>query len=56
MIKHQELREQYKPEKIRTLFIGESPQLSDTLFYSAKSFSYLYTKQVFEIFFKDRIK
>jgi len=55
MINHQELREQYKPEKIKTLFIAESPPESDTFFYSAKSFFYLYTKQVFEIFFKDEI-
>ncbi len=34
MINHQELREQYKPEKIKTLFIAESLPLSDTFFYS----------------------
>lgn len=55
MINHQELREKYKPDIIKILFVAESPPLSDTFFYSAKSFFYLYTKQAFETFFKDEI-
>ncbi len=55
MINHQELREKYKPDKIKILFIAEAPPGADTFFYSSKSFLYLYTKQAFDAFFKEDI-
>lgn len=47
MINHQELRENYKPEIIKILFIAEAPPEADTFFYSAKSGFYHYTKKAF---------
>jgi len=55
MIDHEELRQSYKPTDIKILFIAEAPPEADTFFYSAKSFFYTYTKQVFETFFKEEI-
>lgn len=55
MINHQELRDSFKPEIIKVLFIAEAPPENDTFFYSAKSFLYGYTKQVFYEFFKEEI-
>jgi len=51
MINHQKLRENYTPEIIKVLFVAEAPPEADTFFYSAKSFFYGYTLQVFETFF-----
>ena len=55
MINHEKLRQSFKPDKIKVLFIAEAPPEADTFFYSAKSFFYLYTKQAFEVFFKEEI-
>ena len=55
MINHQALREIYKPDKIKVLFIAEAPPENDTFFYSAKSFFYDYTKQIFNELFEDEI-
>ena len=55
MINHEELRQRYRPTDIKILFIAEAPPEADTFFYSAKSFFYTYTKQVFEAFFKEEI-
>jgi hypothetical protein len=55
MINHQALRESFKPEKIKLLFIAESPPKNDTFFYSEKSGFYNYTKQIFNELFQDEI-
>ena len=56
MINHQELRDSFKPKPIsKVLFVAEAPPEHDTFFYSAKSFLYGYTKQVFYEFFKEEI-
>ena len=55
MINHQALRESFKPDDIKVLFVAESPPINDTFFYSAKSGLYGYTKQVFYEFFKKEI-
>ena len=55
MINHQELRDSFKPKKIKLLFVAEAPPENDTFFYSAKSFLYGYTKQVFYEFFKEEM-
>ena len=56
MIDHQEIRERFKPENIKVLFIAESPPQNDTFFYSEKSGFYTYTKQIFNELFEDEIK
>jgi hypothetical protein len=55
MINHQELRERFKPEKIKILFIAESPPKNDTFFYSAKGGFYSFTKQIFIELFQEEI-
>lgn len=55
MINHEELRQRYRPNDIKILFTAEAPPEADTFFYSGKSFFYIYTKQVFETFFKKEI-
>lgn len=55
MINHQKLRESYRPDKIKLLFIAEAPPENNTFFYSAKSFFYDYTKQIFNELFEDEI-
>ena len=47
MINHEKLRQSFKPDKIKVLFIAESPPPGDTFFYSAKSGFYIYTKKAF---------
>ena len=47
MINHEELRQSYKPEIIKVLFIAEAPPEADTFFYSATSGFYHYTKKAF---------
>src|SRR5450830_21944 len=56
MINHQALRERFKPEKIKVLFIAESPPKNDTFFYSAKGGFYNFTKQVFIELFEEEIE
>ena len=56
MMNHQALREKFKPEKIKVLFIAEAPPENDTFFYSAKGGFYNFTKQVFIELFEDEIK
>ena len=55
MINHQELRESFKPNKIKVLFIAESLPKNDTFLYSAKSGFYAYTKQIFNELFEKEI-
>ncbi|MCX6383465.1 MAG: hypothetical protein NTV16_03120 [Actinobacteria bacterium] len=55
MINHQALRESFKSEKIKVLFIAEAPPKKDTFFYSAKPGFYNYTKQIFNELFKEEI-
>ena len=42
------LREFYKPDKVRILFVGESPPRGGTFFYKENSLLYRYTKEAFE--------
>ena len=56
MINHQELREKFKPKKIKVLFLAESPPENDTFFFSAKGGFYNYTKQVFIELFEEEIE
>jgi len=46
----EELRESYKPAKVKILFVGESPPHSGEFFY-AKSNMTIYTRKAFEIAF-----
>ncbi|MHB1376945.1 MAG: hypothetical protein ACYCXB_05905 [Candidatus Humimicrobiaceae bacterium] len=55
MANHQELRERFKPEKIKVLFIAESPPKNDTFFFSAKGGFYSFTKQIFNELFQEEI-
>lgn len=55
MINHQALRESFKPERIKVLFIAEAPPKNDTFFYSAKGGFYNFTKQIFNELFKEEI-
>lgn len=44
----EELRESFKPEKIKYLFVGESIPSNGTFFYTADSPLFKYTKEAFE--------
>ena len=55
MINLQKLREKFKPEKIKILFIAEFPPKNNTFFYSAKGGFYNYTKQIFIELFEEEI-
>jgi hypothetical protein len=41
------VRDRFKPEPIRVLFVGESPPAGDTFFYSANSNLHRYTEEAF---------
>lgn len=41
------LRASYRPERIRVLFVGESPPAGGTFFYAANSHLWRYTQQAF---------
>ena len=56
MLNHQKLRENYKPNKIKVLFVAESPPERDTFFYSGKSFLHHYTRKAFYTYYKDEIE
>ena len=45
----EELRKSYKPDKVKILFVGESPPAGGTFFYNANSNLYRNTKKAFEI-------
>ncbi|MDR3296059.1 MAG: hypothetical protein LBT26_09580 [Clostridiales Family XIII bacterium] len=47
---YEELREKYKPSKVKVLFVGESRPESGTFFYAENSNLYKYTKEAFERF------
>lgn len=55
MLNHQKLRESFKPDEIKVLFVAECPPKNDTFFYSAKSFLHYYTRKAFNTFYKDVI-
>jgi hypothetical protein len=44
----EQLRESYKPETVRCLFIGESPPAGGTFFYAGDSLLARYTQRAFE--------
>jgi hypothetical protein len=44
----EELRDRYRPDDIRVLFVGESPPAGGTFFYAANSILYDATKEAFE--------
>jgi hypothetical protein len=48
---YQHLRHTYKPDKIRVLFVGESPPAGGTFFYKADSKLYIFTQKAFSIVF-----
>jgi len=52
----QKLRESWKPDAVKTLFIGESPPSGGTFFYCGDSSLYRHTKKAFEIAFAARWK
>jgi hypothetical protein len=58
MISYQHLRHKYKPDKIRVLFVGESPPAGGTFFYKADSKLYHFTQRafsdVFGVAFEDK--
>jgi hypothetical protein len=55
---YEQLRHSYKPDKIRVLFVGESPPAGGTFFYKADSNLYHFTQRafsdVFGIAFEDK--
>jgi len=55
MLNHQKLRESYKPNEVKVLFVAESPPERDTFFYSGKSFLHHYTRKAFYTYYKDEI-
>lgn len=48
MCAFEEIRQRYKPIKVRRLFVGESRPINGTFFYFENSNLYKYTKQAFE--------
>jgi len=44
------LRQKYKPDRVRVLFVGESPPANGTFFYKCDSKLYKHTKKVFQEF------
>jgi hypothetical protein len=50
------LRAHYRPERIRVLFVGESPPAGGAFFYAANSKLYRATKQAFEAVMPDLIR
>ncbi len=50
--KLEKIREDFKPEKIEVLFVGESIPSNNTFFYTEDSPLYKYTKEAFEEVFK----
>jgi hypothetical protein len=46
------LRQRYRPNRIRLLFVGESPPANGRFFYAANSNLYRYTAEAFERVFK----
>jgi hypothetical protein len=55
---YEQLRHSYKPDKIRVLFVGESPPAGGTFFYKADSNLYHFTQRafldVFDVGFEDK--
>ena len=47
-MKYEAKREEYKPNKVKILFIGESRPQQGTFFYFGDSNLFIYTKQAFE--------
>ena len=54
--KRESLREEYKPNKVKVLFIGESPPDGCVFFYKANSNLFRYTKEAFSEAFNENWK
>ena len=50
----EQLRIEYKPKEVNVLFIGESPPQSGKFFYKEDSILYKYTREVFNLVYKEK--